>query len=244
MRFRSPLLQGANQVPPSPVVKSVRPARERSSIAPSSPPKSEAPPLQRATLSPPAQREPALGSKAKGINFTTVLAAVKELHGAEALERARAALPGDVGNALRYGGLVVGGWYPIEWYVELWNTLQAQLDLDEVKARAIGVCAARIGVNRVYRVFSRLASPSTLLRVAGAAFSSYFDTGEIRVSADGSKALIAEWSGCSGFNSLLWADSLGGAEYFLSATGVSEVKVHVLRGGGDQDWLVARGTWR
>ena len=76
------------------------------------------------------------------------------------------------------------------------------------------------------------------------AFGSYFDTGSIKVKTRGSNALIAEWSGCTGFNSLLWSDSLGGAAYFLGATGVSNVKVTVLGGGREENWLIAEGTWR
>jgi hypothetical protein len=60
----------------------------------------------------------------------------------------------------------------------------------------------------------------------------------------GSNSLIAEWSDCTGFNSLLWSDTLGGAAYFLGASGAQHVKITVLGGGGDENWLTAQGSWR
>jgi hypothetical protein len=173
-----------------------------------------------------------------------LLMAIDNIYGASAAEKVRAATNGDAGKALRYGGLVVGGWYPIEWYRALWDAVDSTLHVDETQAREIGSTAAALSVNRVYRMFSRLTSPNMLLRIAATAYKSYFDSGELRVRTDGTHSLIAEWRGCTGFNSLLWYDSLGGATYFLSSTGVADVKVTLISGGGDQDWAVARGSWR
>lgn len=183
-------------------------------------------------------------ANAKGINFTTLLLAVDKVYGQGSSERVRGAIGGSAGHALRYGGLVVGGWYPIEWYQELWSGVQAALQVGEDGARQIGAAAAEIGVNRVYRMFSRLASPLMLMRIASGAFGSYYDTGGLEVRLDSANSLIAEWKGCTGFNALLWADLLGGAQYFLTSTGVSDVKITQLGGGGDENWLLARGTWR
>ncbi|MFZ5893859.1 MAG: hypothetical protein ACOY0T_22550 [Myxococcota bacterium] len=172
------------------------------------------------------------------------MAAVEKLYGPEVSERIRTAAPDGVGDALRYGGIVVGGWYPIEWYRQLWTAIKEELALDEFAARTLGANAAEISVNRVYRAFARIASPSMLLRIASSAFKSYFDTGDIRVNLEGSHALIAEWRGCTGFDPMIWFDAVGGATYFLGASGVSEPKVTILSGGGDEDWLIARGSWR
>lgn len=184
------------------------------------------------------------GANAKGINFTMLLLALERIYGIEAANKVRAAIPGDAGKALRYGGLVVGGWYPIEWYQQLWTAVSSELHVDQEQAREIGAIAAQLSVHRVYRMFARLASPNMLLSIASLAFKSYYDTGELRVRMEAPRVLIAEWSGCVGFNDLLWYDSIGGASFFLASTGVAQPKVSLLSGGGNEDWAVMRGTWR
>lgn len=196
------------------------------------------------THGPTAVTHSAKAAQAKGINFTTLLLAIEKVHGAGAAERVSGPMQGSAGSALRFGGVVAGGWYPIGWYQELWQAVHETLRVGEDGARQIGAAAAEIGVNRVYRMFSRLASPLMLMRIASSAFSNYYDTGKLDVRLDGTNALIAEWKGCTGFNPLLWADMLGGAHYFLASTGVKDVRIAAVSGGVNEDWLVARGTWR
>lgn len=246
LKFTSPLLAAANRVAEEAV------ARASATVEVTKRSSKEAPPATLSTsgFQPAVASDSALRARAenvanvKGINFTTLLLAVDKVHRQGAAERVRVAIGGSAGHALRYGGLVVGGWYPVEWYQELWTGVQTALQVGDEGARQIGACAAEIGVNRVYRTFARLASPLMLMRIASAAFNSYYDTGSLQVRLDGANSIIAEWKGCTGFNSLLWADLLGGAQYFLGSTGVSDVKITPLSGGGNENWLVARGSWR
>ncbi len=264
LQFKSPLLQGANTLPedlePSPLAASLRLRVARpTTLHPAALPESNSEPRIASGVSsaipatsstmvatrPSQMAARALsGARSKGINFTTVLESIERIYGADASKRVRDETPGELGQALRYGGLVVGGWYPMEWYQDLWQSVAAVLAIDEAAARVIGHGSAEIGVHKVYRMFSRLASPAMLLKVAASAFNGYYDTGKLHVRAEGRTCLVAEWSGCTGFNSLIWHDTLGGAGYFVESTGVTGVKLTLVGGGGDQDWMSAEARWR
>lgn len=184
------------------------------------------------------------GAKVKGINFTGALSAVQRLYGVNARNRVQTETPGDLGNALKYGGLVVGGWYPVEWYQDLWSSFRTLVGADEVAARRIGHLSTEVSFHTLYRMFARLTSPSMLLGMASRAFRNYYDTGRLNIKTSGKSALVAEFTGCTGFSSLMWHELLGGCGYFVESSGVRNVELSILEGAGDKDWMIARARWR
>jgi hypothetical protein len=52
-------------------------------------------------------------NRVKGINFIMFLDAVARIYGTEAKQRLEKEASGELGDALRFGGIVAGGWYNI-----------------------------------------------------------------------------------------------------------------------------------
>jgi hypothetical protein len=182
--------------------------------------------------------------RVKGINFTTAMQAVHRLYGPAARDRIERETPGDFGNALRFGGIVIGGWYPIAWYRELWKSLNGCLGVDEAAAYRIGHRAAGLSVNVAYRALSRMSSPATLLAMSARAFGYYFESGSLIVKQPEPKRLTAEWRDCHGFDNFIWSEVSGGAVYFIEATGATNITFNVLAGGGNASTMLATATWR
>jgi hypothetical protein len=182
--------------------------------------------------------------RVKGINFTTALDAVQQLYGPNARFRIEKESTGEIGDALRFGGIVAGGWYSAAWYREFWRSMRDILGIDESGARRIGHRAARIGVNVAYRALARMTSPSMLLSMSARAFGYYYEPATLAVKQPEPRRLTAEWRDCNGFDSLIWSEVEGGAIYFIEATGVTGVNFSVIAGGGHANFMLATATWR
>lgn len=182
--------------------------------------------------------------RVKGINFTTALEAIQRIYSPTARLRIEKESPGEVGDALRFGGIVVGGWYPVAWYRDFWKSLQSNLGIDEAGARRIGHRAAGIGVNVAYRALARMSSPAMLLSMSARAFGYYYEPATLIVKQPEPKRLTAEWRDCHGFDNLIWSELEGGATYFVEATGVQGVVFSVIAGGGTASHMLATATWR
>ena len=181
--------------------------------------------------------------RVKGINFVTCLDAIQKLYGPAARTRIEKETPGEVGDALRFGGLVVGGWYKVSWYRAFWQTIADKLNVDGASARRIGHKAAGIGVNVAYRTLARITTPAMLLSMSARAFGYYFDRGKLEVTQPEPNRLTAHWSQCFGFDAHIWHEVAGGAIYFIEATGVKNVDFAVLSGGGNSESMIATATF-
>ncbi|HEY5958298.1 MAG TPA: hypothetical protein VIV60_17155 [Polyangiaceae bacterium] len=182
--------------------------------------------------------------RVKGINFTAGLEAIQRIYGAAARTCIEKETSGNVGNALRFGGIVAGGWYSAAWYREFWSSVKTNLGADEMAARNIGKYATEVSVNVAYRALARITSPSQLLAMSARAFGYYFERCSLSVSQPDSNRLTARWRDCNGFNGMVWHVVEGGCIYFIEATGAKDVTFSVISGGDDANHLMATATWR
>ncbi|MEO9141715.1 MAG: hypothetical protein ABI332_05545 [Polyangiaceae bacterium] len=88
-------------------------------------------------------------TKLKGVNFRSFMKAFRVLRGEEAVERMLADLPSEVSRALRYGGIVAGGWYPVAWYRLMHASAQHVTNSGQELVRAIGLEACGAEAVRV-----------------------------------------------------------------------------------------------
>ena len=65
------------------------------------------------------------GSRVKGVAFRSVFASLGKLRGKPAQQAALSRLGEELQNAFNYGGIVPGGWYPIDWYKELFSAIRS-----------------------------------------------------------------------------------------------------------------------
>jgi hypothetical protein len=179
--------------------------------------------------------------RVKGINFIALLEAVSKCHGAAARLELEKRLIGEVGDALRFGGIVAGGWYKVTWYRILWRTTTDLLVLDEAGARRLSHKATAYSVNIVYRTLAKLANPAVLIDACARVYATYFDKGQLVVLSSQTGQVVVEWTRCNGFDVLLWNHVVASSVFFLESSGATAVQGNVLGGGGGQQ-LVARGV--
>lgn len=182
--------------------------------------------------------------RVKGINFTTGLEAITRLYGPTARNCIEKETPGDVGNALRFGGIVIGGWYSVAWYRGFWKAICDKLVADEAAARAIGKCATEISVNVAYRTLASMTSASLLLAMSTRTFGYYFQRGALEVTQPLPNRITARWRNCNGFNKTIWSVIEGACIYFIEGTGAKDVVFSVISGGTDTSHMLANATWR
>jgi len=181
--------------------------------------------------------------RVKGINFTAGLDAILRLYGPSARSCIEKETPGAIGDALRFGGIVIGGWYSVAWYREFWKSIRDMLPADEATARAIGKCATEISVNVAYRTLASMTSPSLLVAKSTRTFGYYFQRGALEVTHPLPNRLTARWRNCNGFNKTIWNVVEGACIYFVEGTGAKDVAFSVVSGGADTSHMLANVTW-
>jgi hypothetical protein len=173
--------------------------------------------------------------KVKGSAFLSVRQSLGELRGAGSVEAALAATPGEGGEALRHGGVVASGWYPIAWYRDWLGGIRSGLGEGPAIIRDIGARCAHNDLKGVYRVFARLLSPQTLYSLTPRFFKNFYDTGTVEILESRPGFTHARWSNCTGFDANMWTELVGSAEGFLECAGASHVRSRSLSGGQDGD---------
>ncbi len=154
--------------------------------------------------------------KLKGQAFRGLCGALRQRHGDAVHERVLAAMPGEAGQALRYGSIVAGGWYPIAWYRELHAAIQQTLGKDPETPRQLSRLATKNDINGVYRFVLSFLSPGALLSQWPRIWGLYCDGGKITTTPQEAGVQL-EFSGCIGHDRLIWLDLSGGIEAMLEA---------------------------
>lgn len=182
----------------------------------------------------------------KGVALRNFAAAADKVAGAGAWERVRAAVTGDVAEALRHGSVVSGGWYDIAWYAELHRAaVRAGLSAQPSFAWAFGRESTRMDLSGgVYQFILKVISPAFLISRAPLLFSSYYKHGAMSVSGTTATHTRAQWQGCTGFTAAIWQDVVGGCEGALVAAGARDVVLRIASGGRDgDDSAMAEADW-
>lgn len=87
----------------------------------------------------------------KGSSFIGVLKALEALRGPGAREQILEHLPEEFAAGLRYGHLLVVGWYPVEWYAQLHSAIDASFHGDPLFARKLSHHATSSDIGSIYR---------------------------------------------------------------------------------------------
>jgi hypothetical protein len=182
--------------------------------------------------------------RVKGINFLAFLDGVSKCFGATSRLDLEKGMGGEIGDAIKFGGIVAGGWYKVSWYRLLWRTAVDLLNLDEAHCRRLSQKATAISVNIAYRTLAKITSPTLLINACPRVYSTYFDKGQLVVLSSEPGKFVVEWNHCNGFDALLWNHLISGSAYFLEAAGATAVQVAVLGGGGENNWLRVSFSYR
>ena len=171
----------------------------------------------------------------KGLQFRSFTRALKRLRGDEALTATYDAMPPEVGNALRYGTIVTGGWYPVPWYCELHAAAQRATGEGAELSRAIAKDAVQDDFRGVYRLITLALSPQLIFKLSPKLVSLYYDTGRVVIEDAEHGFVRARLEGFDDFDHNLWEDMIGGSTGVLELAGAKNMTVRIVAGGKDFD---------
>lgn len=181
----------------------------------------------------------------KGTAFKGLLKALEALHGKDTAQRCVDATPEGLRNALKYGELVSGGWYPVSWYTDLHAAISTTLGTGSEKAAELSRHATKSDLENVYRVASVLLSPDVLFKQSMKMLRLYFDGGKIETLDAMPGRVLVRFTGFDGYSTLCWADLLGGALACLECARAVSPAYQVVKGAGHGDSSAeALFTWQ
>lgn len=157
------------------------------------------------------------------------------LRGPEAVKRMLVDLPSEVSEALRYGSIVAGGWYPVAWYRLMHASAQRVTNAGRELARAIGVQSRKADFTGVYRLVAFVVSPESLFKNAARVYRLYDSMGVAEILEGRHGMVRARYHSCVGYDANVFESSVGGAVGILEACGAEAVRVMILDGGQDGD---------
>jgi hypothetical protein len=172
---------------------------------------------------------------AKGSNLTGLLDALETLHGKTAVEQVIAGVPTDLATAVREGRILVGGWYPLEWYKLLHKLAQEVTGKDQQLARELAHLFVTHQLNGIYKPLLKVLSPHWLFNFPTLLFSRYFSVGKLDVPESRAGYAVCRWSGCRGFDRNIWLATFGGSQAAVECAGAKQVTVEIRAGATDND---------
>jgi len=169
------------------------------------------------------------------VPILSFLAALRSLHGYDAVNRTIGRLPEGLREAIRYRRIASSEWYPLAWYRALHSAAQEATGMGRDLARHIGKENTRADFSGVYRVFLLVLSPQALIARAPGVYAQYFTKGSIAAPELRAGSALLLWRGCEGFDQNVWDDMIGSVEALTELTGGKNVQILILSGGADGD---------
>lgn len=178
----------------------------------------------------------------KGVAFRSVFNVAEDLLGAEEFARILMSMPIEERHMLQYS-IVNTGWYRTPLYRFLLHTLRDGAGgSDDEFIKKIGAASIRRDISGVYRMVFKVFSPETVFSLASRMFTSYYSHGRLEIDS-GPGAATARYTGCLGFDRLMWIELAGSGEELIRAAGGKNPKMLILSGGDGPD-CVMRLRWR
>lgn len=174
----------------------------------------------------------------KGIAFVGALRAFEAKHGKQGVQSVATRATGELGEALRAGGILANQWYAVAWYSQL---LAVMLEvsgegIDSLRGLSRDACAHDF--RTLFRLARVIFSPQTIASHAVRFSQRYYTAGQIDVISMDATSVRFRCSGFRGFDRRMWTDFVGGVEGIFDAMGCSEV-ASTVHAGGVGDFLEA-----
>ena len=175
-------------------------------------------------------------TKVKGLAFRSYSATFKRLHGDEAHARMLEWLPSELGDALRMGAILTGGWYPVAWLDQLQVAVRTQCNQGVELTRAIAREAVKEDFRSgVHRLVTLATSPEWLIKSSPRIVGFYYDSGRLVVEDAGAGRAMGRYEGFEGFTQDLWVQLIGGSMGVIELAGAKAPVAKVLAGGNAGD---------
>jgi hypothetical protein len=182
--------------------------------------------------------------RVKGLAFRGMLGSLRRVKGDEAVRRVFELLPTELARRARADLFVTQTWYPLSDYARVLHAIVERSGGDTALIRALSREAVLNDFRGVYRLLTFILSPRFVMKRGPMVFSRYYDSGKVVVEAEHGQAQT-HYTGCKGFDHLLWNDLVYGSMALLEACGARDGLVRFVTGGQDgDDNCTARFTWR
>jgi hypothetical protein len=178
--------------------------------------------------------------RSKGANFHGLLSALERVHGEDLRARVLAAVPGEAGVALRLGGVVTGGWYPIAWHDALLATVEGCLPGRRFAIRELTYEAVKHDFRTLFKIVSLVASPSSALTNSSKVMARYYDGGRVSVVESREELVHLRFDDYFGFTPRIWDDVHGGLEAIVDLMGVARQPFEVRYAQGPRAEIMVR----
>jgi hypothetical protein len=184
------------------------------------------------------------GPRVKGVAFRSVFASLGKLRGKAAQQAVLARCSEELKNGFTYGAIVSGGWYPIDWYKQLFRSIRSSTGEGKELVHEIGRQCTRDDMSGVYSMLAKLISPQSLFSLSQRVFSNYYSVGKVQVLESRSGYTHARWTDCHQFDENMWTEILGSCVQLLEIGGAQNVRARILVGGQDgSDGMDAAAHW-
>jgi hypothetical protein len=172
---------------------------------------------------------------AKGSNFTGTIRSLERRKGNSATQAILAEAPARLRDAVRFGEIMVGGWYPVQWYAELHAAIRRSLRVTHDFARILARDSIIADFSTLHRPMVGMRPAETLLAQADRLMKLYWKGGTLESHVLHAGAARVRFAGWHGFDRGVWEDIAGSAEGILQICRAQEFQVHATRGGRDGD---------
>ncbi len=139
-------------------------------------------------------------------------------------EPLRAGLSAELRDALDYGQIVRGGWYPMAWLREIHEVGARVTRRGGALARELAAHGAARNFTTVHKAFLTIVSPRAVLKRAPRIFGAYFDGGRFELAHSGPGEATIAIAECQGFDRHVWEAMAGTAEAVLTMGGAKDVR--------------------
>ena len=163
-------------------------------------------------------------AKVKGTALLSSFRYVRERFGEGPLARVIEALP--EGDRTAFGqGILASSWYGLDALLRFMQEAERQLRAQEPDVlRKMGRASCEYGLTGVYKIFFKVGSPEYVVSRGAHVYSSYYDTGELRIVEVGSGRAVVELVGFEGGNRQFCERFFGWMQRTLELAGAKNLR--------------------
>lgn len=154
-----------------------------------------------------------------------------------------AALPTEIAEAFHYKAIIASGWYPIDWYLRLYEASQ-RIGVDQRGfAKRMGRATTEQDVKGIYSFIVKFASPGMVFATAQRLLGMYVEDVSTKL-VHKEEARVRMQVTIAGSFTELWDELAGGGEAMLSVNGAKRPFVQWKQAGIDSVELTAEWQTR
>ena len=185
-------------------------------------------------------------AESKGSSFYSILNAFERSFPELRREDLLARMDPEPARILASDQMLAASWYPVAWYLSMHQAIQETAGGGNETAWNLGYMGTKadFGERGLYHFMARTLGPKTVLSLGGRVFGLYWRPAGMRIMGlKGRNAARATWTGCLGFNELLWHDIFGSIAAILEVSGCPLKELQVLKASQDLSALLIEAEW-